>query len=208
MNSCGYNGSGKSTTINLITRLYDCQKGEILINGHSIKSYSSSALRSHMIILLQQNARFDMTLKEWIALGDINSIGSEGNEDKLIEAVEKSDAKEIVNRLNGGLDCRLGPSPCWATPEDFLEQQMEAGERDSDDEGEDEGDREENGRKVDSGIATPDESDRPLDATIPEKEDKPSQLADKGAPPSFSGGKIQLSARLFVIMLMFHCLSR
>jgi hypothetical protein len=197
-NSCGYNGSGKSTAINLITRLYDVTKGQILINGYPIQSYSSSCLRKRMIVLLQDNARFDMSLREWISLGDIESIGKEGQEEKLREALEKSDARQVVDKLLEGLDTRLGPTPLWDTEESFLNDKIEEGEFDKGDESDDESDEvaedeDEQCEKMDSGIATPTgcgESDRDssVDESPKNKPVKP-RKTEKASAPMFSGGE-------------------
>ncbi|MDD5622546.1 MAG: ABC transporter ATP-binding protein [Actinomycetota bacterium] len=65
----GFTGSGKSTIANLIPRLYDPQKGKILIDGHDIKSYSPEVLRSNIGYVSQEPFLFSRSIKENILFG-------------------------------------------------------------------------------------------------------------------------------------------
>src|SRR5699024_1325407 len=64
----GATGAGKSSIINLITRFYDIQKGEILIDGVNIKNYSKDQLRKHIGVVLQDVFIFTGTIKDNIRL--------------------------------------------------------------------------------------------------------------------------------------------
>lgn len=66
----GTNGSGKSTMLKLMLRLYDPTEGMILVNGHDIKTLELNDLRESMAVLFQDYTHFPLTIKENIALGD------------------------------------------------------------------------------------------------------------------------------------------
>ncbi|KAF8754479.1 P-loop containing nucleoside triphosphate hydrolase protein [Rhizoctonia solani] len=65
----GENGCGKSTTINLLNRLYDCDSGEIYIDGRPIRDYKVSTLRAAENIMYQNYCYFPLTIKENILMG-------------------------------------------------------------------------------------------------------------------------------------------
>lgn len=66
----GATGAGKSTVINLVTRLYDVQRGVVLYDGHDVREYSQSQLRSRMAIVLQDVFLFSGTIADNIRLGN------------------------------------------------------------------------------------------------------------------------------------------
>ena len=66
----GGTGSGKSTLVQLIPRLYDITKGELLVGGHSIKDYTLSTLRNDVAMVLQKNVLFSGTIKENLKWGN------------------------------------------------------------------------------------------------------------------------------------------
>ena len=66
----GKNGSGKSTLTKLMLGLYDIDDGEILINGKNIKLYSKEQLYSFFSIVYQDFARYSISIKDNIGLGD------------------------------------------------------------------------------------------------------------------------------------------
>ncbi|TCS87499.1 ATP-binding cassette subfamily B protein/subfamily B ATP-binding cassette protein MsbA [Keratinibaculum paraultunense] len=68
----GATGAGKSSIINLITRFYDIQKGEILIDGVNIKKYDKFELRKHIGVVLQDVFLFTGTIKDNIRLNNYN----------------------------------------------------------------------------------------------------------------------------------------
>lgn len=81
----GATGAGKSTIINLLSRFYDIDSGDILIDGKSIYSMELSNLRSHIAVVLQDVFLFNSTIYENIILGNTNIS---------VEEVQKA-AKEI-----------------------------------------------------------------------------------------------------------------
>jgi ATP-binding cassette subfamily B protein len=66
----GGTGSGKSTLVQLIPRLYDITKGELLVGGHSVKDYKLDVLRDEVAMVLQKNVLFSGTIKENLAWGN------------------------------------------------------------------------------------------------------------------------------------------
>ena len=66
----GSSGGGKSTLSDLIPRFYDVTDGEILIDGHNIKEYNLTSLRSHMGIVTQETILFNDTIENNIRLGN------------------------------------------------------------------------------------------------------------------------------------------
>ena len=73
----GKNGAGKITIIKLLTGLYDEYEGTILINERNIKDYSYAELKQMFGIIYQDYAKYDLTLKDSIKIGDINSTSRE-----------------------------------------------------------------------------------------------------------------------------------
>ena len=89
----GRNGSGKTTFIKLMCRLYDVTEGEILINGENIKEYTAESLMSLYSVVFQDFKIFSTTLAQNI------SAGSDYNSEKLFDALDKSNIKERVQKM-------------------------------------------------------------------------------------------------------------
>lgn len=68
----GHTGSGKTSIINLLTRFYEFQQGQILINNHDIRSFPLTALRKHMAVVLQDVFLFSGSIIENITMNDPN----------------------------------------------------------------------------------------------------------------------------------------
>lgn len=98
----GLSGSGKSTLISLILRLYDIEKGEILIDGVNIKDYTIQSVREGFALVSQDIFLFNDTIKE-------NLLAGEDYSDKQIEhALEVSYASEYIKNLPEGLETHIG----------------------------------------------------------------------------------------------------
>ena len=95
----GGTGSGKSSLVNLIPRLYDATQGEVLVDGVNVKDYDIEALRNKVGIVMQKAVLFKGTIREnmW--------RGKKGATDEQIdEALEISQSKEFVDSKQGRLD--------------------------------------------------------------------------------------------------------
>ena len=73
----GATGSGKSSLVNLIPRLYDVTDGEILVGGVNVKAYDLDVLRNNVAVVLQKNVLFSGTIKENLRWGDENASDAE-----------------------------------------------------------------------------------------------------------------------------------
>jgi len=95
----GSTGSGKTTILSLLCRNYDIQKGQILVDGHDIRTIRIASLRKHFGQMLQDVFLFSGTIRSNILLG------LEGVDDKeVMEACRYVNADRFINRLSAGLD--------------------------------------------------------------------------------------------------------
>ncbi|VEU70409.1 ABC transporter ATP-binding protein [Mycoplasmopsis glycophila] len=92
----GSTGSGKSTLVNLLPRLYDVTEGELKIGGINVKDYDLKTLRESIAIVLQKNILFSGTIRENIRWGKENATDEE-----IIEALKKASAYDFVFDKNG-----------------------------------------------------------------------------------------------------------
>ncbi|MBA2368983.1 MAG: ABC transporter ATP-binding protein [Candidatus Protochlamydia sp.] len=97
----GPTGSGKSTIVQLLPRLYEIQKGKILINGADLKSYSQKSLREKMAFVPQKPFLFLDTIGANIAFGR-NFTSKE-----IKEAAQAAHADEFISQLAGGYQTEL-----------------------------------------------------------------------------------------------------
>jgi len=95
----GATGAGKSTIISLITRLYDINSGEILIDDIELKEYELYNLRSHIGVVLQDVFLFHGTIYENLAFGD-----DQITLDKVRAAAKEIEVDEFIQQLPGGYD--------------------------------------------------------------------------------------------------------
>jgi ATP-binding cassette subfamily B multidrug efflux pump len=98
----GATGAGKSSTINLLSRFYDINKGQILIDGVDIRSVRTDELRKHIAVVLQDVFLFAGDIKSNITLGD-ESIPFE----QLTSAAETVGADRFIERLPSGYDTEV-----------------------------------------------------------------------------------------------------
>lgn len=101
----GENGSGKSTFVNLINGLFDDYEGTILFEGKEIRG-DLAYLRQNMATVFQDFGKYDFTIRENIAIGDIMNTHSEKD---IWEAVEKVDAHKFISELDNQMDTVIGP---------------------------------------------------------------------------------------------------
>ena len=98
----GTTGSGKSTIINLISRFYDIQKGEILINDRNVREYDLAFLRSMIGVVLQDVFLFSDSIYENITL-----YNPDIPLEQVKEAAKRVGAHEFIMRLPGGYDYKV-----------------------------------------------------------------------------------------------------
>jgi len=101
----GRNGAGKTTIVKLLTRLYDPQEGQILINGRDIKEYDLAALRAQIGVIFQDYVTYYLSAARNIGVGRIERV------DDLLgvrAAATKSGADSVIERLPDGYESMLG----------------------------------------------------------------------------------------------------
>ena len=98
----GSTGCGKSTVINMIPRFYDATKGEVLVDGVNVKEYTQKALRNKIGYVSQKAVLFTGSIKSNVAYGDNGTKGF--TDDVVKQAVETAQAKEFVDKTEGGVD--------------------------------------------------------------------------------------------------------
>lgn len=98
----GATGAGKSTIVNLISRFYDVQEGQVKIDGREVDSVSIESLRAQMGIMTQDNFLFTGTIKENIRYGRLDATDEE-----IIEAAKAVRAHEFIMKLKDGYDTEL-----------------------------------------------------------------------------------------------------
>ena len=98
----GSTGSGKSSLVQLIPRLYDATEGEVYVGGVNVKDYHLETLRNEVAMVLQKNTLFSGTIKENLKWGNENATNAE------IEAAATSACvDEFIDRLPGRYDMYL-----------------------------------------------------------------------------------------------------
>ena len=93
----GPTGSGKTTIVNLISRLYDATKGEILVNGINVKDYKINDLESKIAVASQKAMMLKGTIKDNICYGDDSNKTEEEKEESLNKAIRVSQSNFIFD---------------------------------------------------------------------------------------------------------------
>ena len=99
----GYSGAGKSTILNLIPRFYDCNSGDILIDGQSIYKSKLSSLRKNISLVSQDVTLFDDTIINNISYADLNA-----SEDEVKKVAKLSFADDFIQRLPDKYNTLIG----------------------------------------------------------------------------------------------------
>ena len=95
----GSTGSGKSTLVNLISRLYDTTEGEILVGGHNVKEYGLKPLRDSVAMVLQKNFLFSGTIRSNMKWGN-----QEATDEEIMKAIEIAQIPDVIKHYEEGLD--------------------------------------------------------------------------------------------------------
>lgn len=101
----GKSGSGKSTIMNLIAKLYEVQKGSIEIDGINIKDLTKDSLRNTITMVNQFPYIFDASIKENLLMAKPTATDEE-----LIEVIKKASLADLINSLPNKLDTNVGES--------------------------------------------------------------------------------------------------
>lgn len=99
----GATGSGKTSLVSLIPRLYDATKGSVKVGGVDVKEYNLDALRNKVAMVLQKNVLFSGTVAENLRWGDENAT-----DEDLRLAARQASAEEFIDALPGGYNYDLG----------------------------------------------------------------------------------------------------
>jgi ATP-binding cassette subfamily B protein len=99
----GTSGSGKSSFVNLLLRLYDPQGGRVLVDGHDVKQLTQEALHSQVSLIPQDPSLFHRTLMENIRYGRIDAT-----DDEVAQAAQRAHAHEFIAQIPGGYEALVG----------------------------------------------------------------------------------------------------
>ena len=98
----GGTGSGKSSLVNLICRLYDVDKGAVRVGGIDVRNYDMEALRNQVAVVLQKNTLFSGTILDNLRWGN-----PDATEEQCIEACRAACADEFIDRMPDGYNTRI-----------------------------------------------------------------------------------------------------
>jgi ATP-binding cassette subfamily B protein len=98
----GGTGSGKTSLIQLISRLYDVSEGSVMVGGVDVRDYDIEALRDEVSVVLQKNVLFSGTIKENLRWGNESATDEE-----LIEACRLAEAHSFVSAFPDGYDTHI-----------------------------------------------------------------------------------------------------
>jgi len=99
----GSTGSGKTSLVQLIPRLYDCDEGEVLVDGINVKEYSLKHLRDGVGMVLQKNVLFSGTIMDNLKWGDENA-----SEEEIVAAAERAQAHGFIRSFTEQYETELG----------------------------------------------------------------------------------------------------
>lgn len=99
----GGTGTGKTSLVQLIPRLYDVLDGELLVGGHDVREYQLEALRSGVAMVLQKNVLFSGTIRENLKWGNENATDEE-----IIAACKAAEAHDFIMSFPDGYETELG----------------------------------------------------------------------------------------------------
>ncbi|WP_241639195.1 lipid A ABC transporter ATP-binding protein/permease MsbA [Rosenbergiella epipactidis] len=100
----GRSGSGKSTLASLLTRFYDIQSGQILLDGHEITDYKLQALRNQVALVSQNVHLFNDTIANNIAY----ACGDQYSREDIENVAKMAHAMDFISRMDNGLDTVIG----------------------------------------------------------------------------------------------------
>ena len=98
----GLSGSGKSSLVNLICRLYDVDSGSVCVGGTDVRKYDTEVLRNQVSVVLQKNTLFSGTILENLRWGD-----PDATDEECVEACKAACADEFIDRMPDGYQTRI-----------------------------------------------------------------------------------------------------
>ena len=101
----GKSGSGKSTILNLMSKMFEVDSGEVLIDGVNINELDKETLRSAISLVNQFPYIFDMTIKDNLLLAKKDATNKE-----IADAIEKASLTDFISSLKKGIDTKVGES--------------------------------------------------------------------------------------------------
>lgn len=101
----GKSGSGKSTILNLISKMYEVDSGKVLIDGVNINSLNKQTIRSSIALVNQFPYIFDMTIKENLLM-----VRPNATDEQITQALKDSALDEFIATLEDGINTRVGES--------------------------------------------------------------------------------------------------
>ncbi|OFZ52668.1 MAG: hypothetical protein A2328_11150 [Bdellovibrionales bacterium RIFOXYB2_FULL_36_6] len=101
----GENGSGKSTVVKLLTRLYDPQQGQIFLDGQNIKNFKINEFRKKISVVFQDHIRYQLSAKENIYLGDLSK---QNDMERIREAAGQTGMNKKIEDFPSDYDTILG----------------------------------------------------------------------------------------------------
>lgn len=104
----GSTGSGKSTLINLVPRLYDATEGEIMVNGVNVRDYTLDEIHDRVGYIPQTATIFSGTIASNVAFGMVD--GKDISEDEINRALEIAQATEFVSKMKEGIHSEVSQS--------------------------------------------------------------------------------------------------
>lgn len=99
----GSTGSGKTTLVQMIPRLYDIDEGEVLVDGVNVRDYSLKNLREGVGMVLQKNVLFSGTIMENLMWGDENA-----SDEEIARAAQDAQAAPFIDTFTEGYETELG----------------------------------------------------------------------------------------------------
>ena len=98
----GGTGSGKSTLVNLVSRLYDVSQGQVLVGGHDVREYDLTTLRDAVAVVLQQNTLFSGSILDNLRWGR-----SDATLEECREACRIAAADDFIMQMSEGYNTRI-----------------------------------------------------------------------------------------------------
>ena len=95
----GSTGSGKTTLVNLISRLYDTSEGDVIVANHNVKEYDLKTLRDSVAVVLQKNFLFSGTIRTNMQWGN-----KDATDEEIMKAIEIAQIPDLINHYEDGLD--------------------------------------------------------------------------------------------------------